>query len=179
MKALGMSQTDLARASGLSAESVRPIMKGIPGNYRGTTLSKISKALRWSADSIERLLAGLDPIDTVESIAIDRPRRVIEVRWPDDTVSSARVDDEQQLTELYQRMMPTQAEALEAAIDVEFASEETAVHVSASGVDLDELRELDPEAYEQVMTLARFALDRAKQPGRQQRLPGLPHREGF
>jgi transcriptional regulator with XRE-family HTH domain len=35
--------------------------------------------------------------------------------------------------------------------------------LSASGADLDELRRLDPEAYEQIIGFARLALDRARQ----------------
>ena len=35
--------------------------------------------------------------------------------------------------------------------------------LSASGTDLDELRRLDPEAYEQIVNLARLALDRARE----------------
>lgn len=36
------------------------------------------------------------------------------------------------------------------------------IHLSASGVDLAELAEVDPEAYEQIMGLAHIALDRAR-----------------
>lgn len=36
------------------------------------------------------------------------------------------------------------------------------VELAASGVDLEELREADPEAYEQIIGMARIALDRAR-----------------
>lgn len=37
------------------------------------------------------------------------------------------------------------------------------VELSASGRDLEELRQADPESYEQIMSLARLALDRARE----------------
>lgn len=42
---------------------------------------------------------------------------------------------------------------------------EDPIRLSASGVDLDELRERDPEAYEAIMRQARIALDRARERG--------------
>jgi transcriptional regulator with XRE-family HTH domain len=40
------------------------------------------------------------------------------------------------------------------------------IRLSASGVDLDELHEKDPEAYAAIMEQARIALDRARERGR-------------
>lgn len=42
------------------------------------------------------------------------------------------------------------------------AAEARRLHLSADGVDLEELRQADPEAYEQLMGMARIALERAK-----------------
>jgi transcriptional regulator with XRE-family HTH domain len=36
------------------------------------------------------------------------------------------------------------------------------IHIDASGVDLEELRQVDPESYDQIMSMARLALDRAR-----------------
>lgn len=61
MTARALSQADLADASGVSAYTVRRVMHGETGNYRPDRLRKISRALGWSADSIERILAGGEP----------------------------------------------------------------------------------------------------------------------
>lgn len=57
-KAKAYSQADLVRASGVSDATVRPVMRGEAKNYRPDRLAKISQALGWPPDGIERLLAG-------------------------------------------------------------------------------------------------------------------------
>lgn len=42
-----------------------------------------------------------------------------------------------------------------------YESSDEPIHLSASGADLDQLRVLDPDAYELVMAQAKLALDRA------------------
>lgn len=37
------------------------------------------------------------------------------------------------------------------------------IQIAASGVDLEELRRVDPESYDQIIGMARIALDRARQ----------------
>lgn len=44
-----------------------------------------------------------------------------------------------------------------------YSAAEQDIRLSASGVDLEELRLEDPESYEQIMGLARLALDRARE----------------
>jgi transcriptional regulator with XRE-family HTH domain len=58
MRSLAMSQADLVRASGVSDTTVRPVMKGTEGNYRPESLRRISRALGWTAESIEEILTG-------------------------------------------------------------------------------------------------------------------------
>lgn len=53
---------------------------------------------------------------------------------------------------------PTTPTVVTAKVDVG----QPAVRISASGVDLDELRRLDPEAYEAIIRQAEIALDRAR-----------------
>lgn len=61
MAQLGYSKTELDREVGMSAETVRPIRTGTPGNYRASTLAKVSKALGWTPESIEQILEGGEP----------------------------------------------------------------------------------------------------------------------
>lgn len=63
LAATGAGPGEIARATGLSRETVRPILNGVPGNYRPHTLRKVSIALGWSGDTIEQLLAGAPPPD--------------------------------------------------------------------------------------------------------------------
>lgn len=37
------------------------------------------------------------------------------------------------------------------------------IHIDASGTDLEELRQADPESYDQIMAMAKLALDRARE----------------
>lgn len=59
--ATGATVSEVAAAAGLSRETVRPILNAVPGNYRPATLAKVSLALGWTGDSIERVLAGGKP----------------------------------------------------------------------------------------------------------------------
>lgn len=62
MDELALLQVDLVRASGVSEATVRPVMRGKPGNYRTAGLGKIARALGWTSDSIKRILDGDEPI---------------------------------------------------------------------------------------------------------------------
>lgn len=61
----GMTMTQLQNRSGVSRETLRPIVNGQPGNYRDTTLVRLSHALGWSVTSIHQFLEGGDV--TIES----------------------------------------------------------------------------------------------------------------
>lgn len=50
--------------------------------------------------------------------------------------------------------------------DFDREPEPPAIQMAASGVDLEELRRLDPEAYEHIYGLVEIAIDRARQRGR-------------
>jgi transcriptional regulator with XRE-family HTH domain len=65
MAALPRTQADVVRASGVNELTVRHLMAGTPGNYRPSTLAKVSKALLWTPESIEQMLRGASPIDGV------------------------------------------------------------------------------------------------------------------
>lgn len=62
MQEKAWSQADLVRASGVSEFTVRKILKATPGNYRPDRLAKLSTALGWSGDSIQRILDGEEPV---------------------------------------------------------------------------------------------------------------------
>lgn len=62
MRELGLNQKDVTAASGISAETIRPIRQGRPGNYSAKTKSRVAMALSWRPDSIDRILDGDDPV---------------------------------------------------------------------------------------------------------------------
>lgn len=61
LNAIGSTPGEVAARAGLSRETVRPIINGVPGNYRPATLAKVSLALGWTGDSIEKIIAGGTP----------------------------------------------------------------------------------------------------------------------
>lgn len=67
MADLRLSAADLARASGLSEKHVRRLLNGddvaIP---RDQTLWALCDALRWTADSIDLILDGGEPIEVID-----------------------------------------------------------------------------------------------------------------
>lgn len=83
MKAAGgMNQKALCAATGLSPETVRPVMQGRANKLKEATLAKISVAVGWTADSIERILDGREPILTGKA-ASDARLDAVEDRWAD------------------------------------------------------------------------------------------------
>jgi len=64
MAELNVDQAEVVRRSGLSDPFVRGIMRGNPrGTPRPKNLRQFAEALAWSPDSIDRLLAGDDPVE--------------------------------------------------------------------------------------------------------------------
>lgn len=61
MLAKGWSQNDLARASGLSPETVRPFTTGKPAVRKPATAAKIALALGQPGDAITHILDGHGP----------------------------------------------------------------------------------------------------------------------
>lgn len=57
----GFNQAELVRRSGVSHPTVRSLMKGEPGRRGRTEVSKVSAAVGWTTDSIERVLDGGEP----------------------------------------------------------------------------------------------------------------------
>ena len=62
MHELGIDQTRLIEASGVSDFTIRDLMRGVPRNYRDRSLWSVSKALGWSHDSIHCILGGQPPV---------------------------------------------------------------------------------------------------------------------
>lgn len=87
MQDLGWDQADLVRASGVSATTVRWLQTAAQESYRRSTLTKVCKALGWTSNAIDLVLAGgpfpepkEDPVLTYPSddeyeAAEDRKRR--------------------------------------------------------------------------------------------------------
>lgn len=74
----GMNQSDLADASGLSRETVRPFTKGVPNRRNAHTRAQICRAVGWSHDSIDRILAGKRPALSEAPHDVDRRLRELE-----------------------------------------------------------------------------------------------------
>jgi hypothetical protein len=62
MHELGIDQTRLIEAAGVSDFTIRDLMKGVSRNYRDRSLWSVSKALGWSHDSIHCILGGEPPV---------------------------------------------------------------------------------------------------------------------
>lgn len=61
MRHLAIGQRELARRAGISDTKVREVLRGQP-LAREISRVKLSRGLGWSADSIDRLLAGQEPV---------------------------------------------------------------------------------------------------------------------
>ena len=68
MQELGIDQTRLIEASGVSDFTVRDLMKGVSRNYRDRSLWAVSKALGWSHDSIHCILGGHPPVVVADEV---------------------------------------------------------------------------------------------------------------
>ena len=56
-----LDQAELVRRSGVSHPAVRALMRGEPGRRGRTQVRRVSAALGWTPDSIERILDGREP----------------------------------------------------------------------------------------------------------------------
>lgn len=63
MEELGLSQTDLARAAGISRETVRKLQYAEQNAYQRRTLTAISEALWDNPHGIHRVLRGQEPVE--------------------------------------------------------------------------------------------------------------------
>lgn len=60
---LGYTPTTLQAVTGLSAQGLKNIRKGVVRDYQERTTNPLCQALRWTPDSISRILAGGDPVE--------------------------------------------------------------------------------------------------------------------
>lgn len=74
MAELRLGVVDLARASGLSEKHVRTLLNNGPDVAvpRDQTRWALCDALRWTPDSIDRILDGFEPLDVDESGDVSR-----------------------------------------------------------------------------------------------------------
>lgn len=68
MHELGIDQTRLIEASGVSDFTIRDLMKGVPRNYRDRSLWSVSKALGWSHESIHCILGAQPPVVVADEV---------------------------------------------------------------------------------------------------------------
>jgi hypothetical protein len=62
-----LSITDLAAATGMTDNGIRPVIKGERRSYQRATKVKLARALQWPPDAIDRLYAGDHPDDSWEA----------------------------------------------------------------------------------------------------------------
>ncbi len=130
-KQLGLSPTDLANAAGVTLQGLVPLRKGVVKTYQGRLTTGVCRALGWTPDSIDRLLAGLEPIELVTPLpaatAAETARLVALVResqallqqtidtWRSQLAeSSQRLDDQDSRLDRQQRRI----EAVERLLDL-------------------------------------------------------------
>lgn len=84
MAELGLSPTDLEQATGLSGVGLANVRKGQRRRYQVRLTRPLTEALRWTPDSIERLLDGKEPRPigqgTTEPTIADLDRKIDELR---------------------------------------------------------------------------------------------------
>lgn len=73
MAELDLDQADLADEAGLSAQVIRDLQRGLPRQYRSTTMLRVARALGWPADAFPRILNGF-PLDGDTPPPVARPR---------------------------------------------------------------------------------------------------------
>lgn len=60
---LGLSVGQLARAADLTTEGLRPLRRGEARDYQERTVLNLCRALKWTPDSIDRVLRGESPVE--------------------------------------------------------------------------------------------------------------------
>ena len=60
--------TSLVSAAGVTAEGIRPLRRGEIRNYQERMTDPLCKALRWTPDSIDRILRGEPPVELPDEI---------------------------------------------------------------------------------------------------------------
>ena len=61
--ALGLTVQDLIELTGLTRPGLAPLLRGERRKYQERLTLPVCRALKWTPDSIERLLSGEDPIE--------------------------------------------------------------------------------------------------------------------
>jgi transcriptional regulator with XRE-family HTH domain len=124
MEELRLSAADLARASGLSDKHVRRLLNGddmtVP---RDQTLWALCDALRWTPDSIDRILAGGEPTE-VEDESGEISQIELFARWraemerrADENRTAIGVQSDEQM-KLYRQQKRHEGEVADALADL-------------------------------------------------------------
>ena len=80
-KELGLTPNALAEATGLSLQALRNIRRGEIRQYQERLTFPLTQALGWSPDSIDRILAGGDPVVVeVDDDALSQLHAVVEAQ---------------------------------------------------------------------------------------------------
>ena len=114
-KALGYTPTTFADATGLTPQALLRLRHGEVRDYQERLTGRVTAVLRWSPDSIDRLLQGREPIE-VE----------VEPLTPSDTVASvdlrAEIDELRVELESLRRWKQHVEVGIEAMLEVELTA---------------------------------------------------------
>ena len=74
-RALGLTVQDLIEQTGLTRPGLAPLLRGERRRYQERLTLPVCRVLKWTPDSIERLLAGGPPVE-IEDAAVIAPDSV-------------------------------------------------------------------------------------------------------
>ncbi|MCU1488312.1 MAG: hypothetical protein JWN67_5058 [Actinomycetia bacterium] len=137
----GFTQTSLAKATNHAVSmSYIGLLETGDRNASPNAVAALSVALDLSVDETLELLDAAGHLDSAPMV----------IRTGADGTPQVYVATSALPTEEEEQLLADAARAKD-------------LRISADGVDLEELRHADPEAYDQLMGMARIALDRARQ----------------
>lgn len=145
MAELRLSPADLSRASGLSEKHVRRLLSDdAEAEPRDQTKWALCDALQWAPDSIDRILAGLDPVDADASGEVSR-LELLEGRFEEMeaqvTLGLEMIRTQQNdLVKMWRRLEQLQDDARVAVDDRVAALSDAVRRLSAVETELRELR---------------------------------------
>jgi transcriptional regulator with XRE-family HTH domain len=94
---LGLSPGEFAKRSGVTGAGLSPVRKGRRKRYQMKIIRGVAEALRWRMDWYERIVEGLDPVDSDPVAAVaDALKGVAEEEWADVIARARRTRREEQ-----------------------------------------------------------------------------------
>lgn len=133
-KALGLTVSDLQERTGLSGQALLNVRRGDVRRYQERLTVPLTRSLGWTSDSIERLLAGQDPIEVEPAPAeADRVDEVLDAFRQAVAKSSSR---DARLSDVVKVTSETSAVLMELADVVRANREQLALIADHLGVEV-------------------------------------------